>query len=1178
MKDDKKKLGKLLKIFKTGADVEQVLFDGEDPYMLYHLSSSRTNLLSWYEFDPAGSVLEIGAECGVITEFLCGRTASVTAVEADEDKCAVIRERTKSRGNVQVICGGPEDVPSGSKYDYITLIGAGLSGDLLSRVKGMLREGGSIFVAADNKYGLVKWADPSSAPEEERALSYTGFMKILNDSGFPVREVYYPYPDYRLTLQMFSDARMPKTDELMQSVPTYEGTGSYFFDEVKVTTDMVQEGMYPFFANSYLAVLTDKADVSYPSYVKYNTLRRPELRLETALYMKDGKMTRVVKSASDPASIPMIDKVEENYRKLSSSYAGVKPVECIRSGDKIEFPFVDGVSLMSDVDLKTCSKEEIIDVVRNTIDKIFDYNGGLSDFVVTPGFTEVFPGCCPGREEKSFPVINIDSNFDNFIKTPDGIVCIDYEWVADFPVPVNYVKYRTLQYFYTKNHALIRDRIELHELYEAFGLMERERLYFCMEERFQEYVHGEGRRYIFTDRYGLYPGEAKDKVRDETESLKHTVEDKEAEITSLKEQVAAQQELINDIIRAVKDPAFAWKKFRIRSERRKEEHRVEQEREKQYKAVYALNTGILDFYKSRHGEYEPVIDVHQVPYEDWIEYVESHYTCDETFEYNPKISVIVPVYNCPDKFLIPCIESVLGQTYTNIVLCLSDDNSPDEHVRETMRKYENDPRVKCVYRKENGHISLNSNSAIEVADGEFIAFLDCDDTLSPNAIYEVVKAINEAKKKGIDLDFIYSDEDKIDDEGKNRHMPHFKPDWSPDTMMSIMYTCHLGVYRKTLGDKTGWLREGFEGSQDYDFVLRLTELTTPEKICHIPKILYHWREHAGSTALNVGSKPYFLEASRRAKVEALKRRGYRGRVELVGLTFQWRIVYDSVMLPLVSIIIPSKDNYDYLNRCISSLVKNTMYRNFEIIVVDNGSSEENKIKYSELVASAGGKYIYEPMQFNFSRMCNKGAEAAEGQYLLFLNDDIEIRDGIWLQRMVGHAELPYIGAVGAKLMYPENGLIQHCGVTNLREAGPVHSFIGKSDAELMYFLRNKIEYDWIAVTAACLLVNKEKFDGVGGFNEEFAVAFNDVDLCFKLYEAGYYNVVREDAVLVHYESVSRGYDNHDDAKMERLIREREKLYSMHPDLRGRDPFYNPNLTGRLADYTCDNLLTEPEDE
>ena len=1163
---DGRKLRKLLKIFETGADTEEVLYNGEDPFQLYHLSSMRSNILSWFDFDPEGTVLELGAECGALTTYLSTRTSSVTAVESDPAYLEVLRERSKS-SNINIISGGIDDVPSGSKFDYITLIGVHADVALLTKARGFLKPGGTVFFAVDNRFGLSRWSDPSAFTDAENKMSYEGFKKLIGGAGFKSCSIFYPYPDYVFPLQIFTDSRLPKADELMPSTPTYEGEKFYFFDENKVAADMVREGVYPSFANSYLAVLSDSADAAYPVYVKYNTTRRPDLRIDTALYAEDGKLIKAVKSASEPSAVPMIGTIESNYTRLKSEYRSITPVGCKNIGGKLEFPYIKGTTLLSDLDLKSGSKEDILAAIGGAFDKIFDYADEAKDFVLTPEFAKMFPGCCPGPEEKAFRAVNIDSNFDNFIVTDDGIVCIDYEWVADFPVPVNYVKFRALLYYYTKNQAYLRDKIGLDELYEAFGLKDRESLYACMEDCFQQYVHGEYRRYIYTDRYRVQPMSPEQKDKIASDRWKMLADEKDCQIKSLKEQVEARYLLLQDISRVVRDPKFAMHKMHVRRERRK-----------RYKAVYDLNSGLLDFYKSRHGEYLTAIGNHMVPYEDWIEYLESLDKHGETFEYNPKISVIVPVYNCPDKFLVPCIESVLNQTYKNIELCLSDDNSPDEHVRETMRKYEEDPRVKCVYRKENGHISLNSNSAIEVADGEFVAFLDCDDTLAPTAIYEVVKAINEAKKKGVDLDFIYSDEDKIDDEGKYRHMPHFKPDWSPDTMMSIMYTCHLGVYRKTLGDEVGWLREGYEGSQDYDFVLRIAEKTTPQKICHIPKVLYHWREHAGSTSLNIGSKPYFMEASRKAKVDALERRGYKGHVELVPDTFQLRVVYDSVRNPLVSVIIPSKDNYGCLERCIKSLDKLTTYRNYEIIVVDNGSSDENKLKYAELVSSVKGKYIYEPSEFNFSKMCNRGVAEASGEFLLFLNDDIEVIDPIWLQRMVGHAELPYVGAVGAKLMYPENGLIQHCGVTNLSEAGPVHSFIGRTDSEIWYFFRNRVEYDWLAVTAACLLVDRKKFDEVGGFNEDLAVAFNDVDFCFKLHEAGYYNVVRADAVLTHFESVSRGHDGLDEKKLQRLNSEKERLYSLHPDLRGKDPYYNPNLTGILADFTCDNMLIEPEED
>lgn len=548
-----------------------------------------------------------------------------------------------------------------------------------------------------------------------------------------------------------------------------------------------------------------------------------------------------------------------------------------------------------------------------------------------------------------------------------------------------------------------------------------------------------------------------------------------------------------------------------------------------------------------------------VDYEDWITQVEDCYTYDETFAYNPKISIVVPVYNTLDMHLVPCIESVMNQIYENWELCLADDNSTWENVGKTLAEYEDHEKVKVVYRKENGHISKCTNSAIEVATGEFIAFMDCDDVLRPNALYEVVKVLNENP----DLDFIYSDEDKIDDDGQHRHMPHFKPDWSPDTLMSHMYTSHLGVYRASLVKEIGGLRPGFEGAQDYDFTLRFTEKT--DRIAHISKVLYHWRERKESTAINPGAKPYILEAAKKSKAEAVERRGLKAELELIDVMYQYRVNYVSQTNPLVSIIIPSKDNYDILERCVKTLTELTEYKNYEIVLVDNGSNDENYAKYLQLSKDYSFEYVYEKMDFNFSRMCNIGAQKAKGEYFLFLNDDIEIIEKEWLSRMVGHAELSHIGAVGAKLMYPGNGKIQHVGVIEI-ENGPVHAFTGYRDEIFYYFGRNKLDYNWLAVTAACLLVSKEKYHQVGGFDEDLVVAYNDVDFCFKLVEAGYYNVVRNDVVLLHHESVSRGNDLIDDAKMIRLMKEQKKLYDKHPRFNQKDPFYSVNLTQKDVNF------------
>lgn len=554
-------------------------------------------------------------------------------------------------------------------------------------------------------------------------------------------------------------------------------------------------------------------------------------------------------------------------------------------------------------------------------------------------------------------------------------------------------------------------------------------------------------------------------------------------------------------------------------------------------------------------------------YQKWIKNNEKYMAdIDENkIQYRPKISVVVPVYNVSTKMLKECIMSVTNQTYTNWELCLADDASTMTEVRKCLKYFEDNPKIKIKYREKNGHISQCTNTAIEMATGEYVAFMDCDDVLAQNALYEVVKLLNEDKS----LDFIYSDEDKLSENGKRRHQPHFKPDWSPDTMMSLMYTCHFGVYRKKIGDELGWLRTGFEGAQDYDFTLRFTEKT--KNIGHIPKILYHWRERKESTAINPEAKGYIVEATRKAKTEALQRRGYEAELEWVDNIYQFRVNYKPVGNPKISIIMPSKDNFEVYKRCIDTLTEKTNYKNYEIVTVDNGSSEENRKKYEQYNKDKAQKYIYKPMDFNFSKMCNIGVENSDGELVLLLNDDMEIIDGEWMERMAGHAMLPYAGAVGAKLLYPNSTLIQHTGVFSF-DSGPSHALCRYDDNTIFNFCRNKIEYNYSAVTAACLMVTRKKYLEVGGLDESFAVAYNDVKFCFDLLEKGYYNVVRTDAVLFHHESLSRGSDVLDKSKYERLLKERRRLYDIHPSLEGKDPFYNPNLTMRRGDCTVEGEL------
>ena len=578
-------------------------------------------------------------------------------------------------------------------------------------------------------------------------------------------------------------------------------------------------------------------------------------------------------------------------------------------------------------------------------------------------------------------------------------------------------------------------------------------------------------------------------------------------------------------------------------------------------------------------------------YESWIQENELRRYSDLAVK--PLFSVVIPVYNVKDDQLTACIESVRGQSYDNWELILVDDHSTWESVRMVLRRYREDKRIKVIFREENGNISRATNDGIAAAQGDFIAFADCDDVLAPDALFEMARALNEHPE----YDFIYSDEDKLSEDGLMRHDPFFKPDWSPDTFLSMMYTNHLAVYRTELVRKTGGLRPEFDGAQDYDFTLRFMELTDNSRVGHIAKVLYYWRERAESAATGAEAKPYALRANERAKLEALSRRGIRGRTEFVADMNQYRVVYDCGLtsssgsssnedepfgsshnaetplgnkyddVPLVSIIIPSKDNVEYLTRCITSIKEHTDYPRYEIILVDNGSSEENQKKIQVLTKCHDVRYFYEKMEFNFSRMCNIGADHAEGDYLLFLNDDIEIIQDDWLARMTGQAMQDHIGAVGAKLLYPDSTLIQHDGVINRRN-GPTHILQRLDDRNIFYYGRNRLEYDCIAVTGACLMVSAENYRKVGRMDEELHVTYNDVDLCLNLFAQGLYNVVRNDVVLWHHESVSRGLDTMSYEKLSRLLEEQEHMWNKHPEYRtGLDPFYSRHFGEDTNDFT-----------
>lgn len=556
-------------------------------------------------------------------------------------------------------------------------------------------------------------------------------------------------------------------------------------------------------------------------------------------------------------------------------------------------------------------------------------------------------------------------------------------------------------------------------------------------------------------------------------------------------------------------------------------------------------------------------------YHRWLRNQEIILEETETLEYNPMFSVVIPVYNTVTEQLKECIESVLEQIYLNYELILVDDHSSWDNVVPVLKEYENNDRVKVIYRTENGHISLATNDAIAASCGEYIVFMDCDDVIEKNALYEFAKLLNEHPE----YDFIYSDEDKITEDGKIRHMPFFKPDWSPDLFLCMMYTNHLATYRASIVKEIGGLRTLYNGSQDYDMTLRFMEKSDNSKVGHVSKILYHWRERKESAAFSIGAKNYAAYAAKNAKLDYLKRNNIKGRIECIPGISQYRVVYDVVGNPLVSIIIPSKDHPEILKQCIDSIYRCTSYNNYEILVVDNGSNNYNKRIISEYLLGRKAKYLYNIFEFNFSKMCNIGRYNAEGEYLLFLNDDIEILQEDWIERMLGQAQQKHVGAVGAKLLYPKTTLIQHAGVSNMIN-GPSHDFLGCDDSHSYYFGLNWLNSDRIAVTAACMMLSADKYDNVGGFDERLPVAYNDVSLCFSLHEKRMYNVIRNDVVAYHHESLSRGYDLVNSEKKLRLEKELGRLYNRYFLLNRKDPY----LSRYIFHLTSELLLLNNNDK
>lgn len=539
----------------------------------------------------------------------------------------------------------------------------------------------------------------------------------------------------------------------------------------------------------------------------------------------------------------------------------------------------------------------------------------------------------------------------------------------------------------------------------------------------------------------------------------------------------------------------------------------------------------------------------QKAYLKWIEDNKEEVTYKK-FKYNPLMSFVVPVYNAPKKLLCECIDSLLAQSYDNFEICIADDHSTSDETIETLKEYEKNKKIKVIYRKENGMISKSSNDAIKIAKGEFIVLVDNDDTVEKDALYYFVEALN--KDKNIDL--IYSDEDKLDYNGR-RMEPHFKPDWSPDTFMCLNYICHLTAIRRSIVNKIGGFRSEYDGAQDYDLFLRVTDITN--NIYHVPRVLYHWRQTKTSTAGYLGNKSYAYIAGKKALEDTLNRRHIKGKVYDNPKVSTYLIEYENSN-PKVSIIIPMKDKAKITKTCLESLYQKMTYQNFEIIMVDNGSIEKETKEMLEYYSStySNFKVLRIDSEFNYSHLNNEAVKKSTGEYILFLNNDVEVITPNFLSEMLGYAEQKHVGCVGIKLLYSDKK-VQHAGVVLGYGGVAGHVFVPYDYNDVGLFGRLAMPYNYTAVTAACLLIKKSKFNEAGGFDEKLKVALNDVDLCLKVLEKGYYNVCLSNIEMYHYESRSRGYEVTKE-KQERYKREEAYMINKWKKTLDNDKYFSKN--------------------
>lgn len=899
-------------------------------------------------------------------------------------------------------------------------------------------------------------------------------------------------------------------------------------------------------------------------YVKINSERSKEFQLKTIIYEEYGQKY-VKKEAITQEAIPHLKRMQKNYNKLAASIVNphIKLAKIIaETEDTLTFEFIEGESLERQYNqAKNLGKgAALIDKYKKLLHEGFNTIPFDVDSMANDEFKTIL-GDFDYSQFQGKPcfqsISNIDLIFSNIIFRNDDIYLIDYEWVYNFNIPVDFSIFRAL---HIPN--------DLHwdmEKHYVFKMVADQNSFLKVQEKYQhtritvaddikrKNAHIKNMDLIIADKESIILDkdthiESFEKKYETIVYNKDThINSQEQEIKNLSVHNAHLDKHINELKQHIQELTLIAESMRIKS------------RIKRFIKIFIPNS-IWNALKSFKHPVEPKQNPSPLVENNYV-YLEPSLSQDiqkemDDFKEKPLISIIMPVYNVSPQWLDFALKSVKSQWYGHWELCIVDDKSTDKSTRKYLKKI-NHSKIKVKFLNKNLNISGASNAALEMTIGTYIALMDNDDTLTPDALYEVVKAIN---KEG--AEFIYSDEDKIEMDGTYSD-PHFKPNFSPDLFLSQNYLSHLGVIKKELISKVGGFTLGLEGSQDFDLYLKVLEHTN--KIYHVQKVLYHWRKIPGSTASEYSEKSYAQNAGRKALENAMERRGILATVKDGQTPGTYKVDYSIIGSPLVSIIIPFKDKPELLKVCVESILKKSTYKNFEVIGISNNSTEQETFDEMGRLQSLDTriKFYEYNVPFNYSDINNYAVNTyAKGEQILFLNNDIEIISKAWIEEMLMYSQQAKNGAIGSKLYFP-NDTIQHAGLVIVPKT--IHSVIliyqGFPRDHYGYISKLRCVNNYSALTAACLMVKKSIFDNIGGFDaKNLSIAYNDVDLCLRIKDKGYNNIWTPYCEAYHHESISRGHET-SVADVERREKEKWHLKNKHQKIFSTtDPYYNRNLT------------------